>query len=116
MSNAIYENQNSFHYSKNVICKEEIMMVPVVIYTQKDFYLNDALNEKVEDYKSAGLIDFWHFQFIDKKFIEIKETKAPKVLTLEQLVGSFYILLIGCFVSFTVFMLEMSSKLMKKYL
>jgi hypothetical protein len=106
----LYENQNKTNIFKAVICKEPLMMIPVVIYTRKDFYLTDALNEKIENFKAAGLIDFWHFQFIDKNLAKVEESKIPKVLNIEKMIGSFYILLIGFATSFVVFFVELLIK------
>lgn len=82
-----------------------------MIYTVKDFYLYKALNERIELLKSAGLVDFWHFQDIEKRFGDEKEKMQPKVLKLSHFVGSFQILLIGWVISFVRFCVEIIKNL-----
>lgn len=89
------------------ICKEIFLTIPVVIYTKKNFYLLDALNEKIDILKASGLIDFWHFQDIDERLLNVKETRDPKVLTINHLSGCFQILFLGYFASFVVFAFEL---------
>lgn len=87
-------------------------MLPVVIYSTKRFYLLEALNEKIEIFKSAGLIDVWHYQDVDKDFIKVRIVEAPKVLSLHQLVGSFQLLGSGYAIALVAFIRE---KLMKRF-
>jgi hypothetical protein len=88
------------------ICKDVMLSIPEVIYTIKDFYLLDEFNYKIELMISAGLIDFWYFEFIDKKSSKIKFQKHPKSLKLQHFEGCFGILVCGSFVSFIVFVME----------
>jgi hypothetical protein len=106
LTNVIYNNRRKSNKAKIVVCKERISMIPVVIYTRKDFCLLNALNDKIETFKAAGLVDFWQSEFRDKNFINVKESREPKVLKLKQMIGSFYILLIGNFMSFFIFVIE----------
>lgn len=108
----LYFNQISSKESRFVICKEVFMTIPIVIYTLKDFYLLDSLNDKIEMLKSAGLIDKWHFNNIKKDFMKIDLLKQPKVLTIRQLLGCFRLLCFGCLIGFVVFASEC---LLKKY-
>lgn len=86
------------------ICPEVVMTLPIVIYTKKDFFLLEAINEKLAILNAAGLIRFWHFN--DNGFSTQKESKQPKFMTLEHLKGSFYILLLGVSTSSFVFVAE----------
>jgi len=103
----IRENQNKLNKIKTVICREKIITFSVVIYTIKDFFLLDVINEKIEDFKAAGLTERWQFQFFDKNSLKIEESNQPNVLTVEQMIGSIYILLIGCTVAFVIFLCEL---------
>lgn len=78
-----------------------------MIYTKKDFYLIDALNEKIEILKASGLIEFWQFQDVDQELLKGKESHEPKVLTVEHLIGCFEIWLTSCLTSFVVLIIEM---------
>lgn len=102
----LYLNQNFSESSRFKICKDVLFTSPVVIYTRKNFFLLDALNEKIELLKSAGLIHFWQLQDVDEKFLNVIESEYLEALTVEHLMGSFYILFMGCLASFTVFIYE----------
>lgn len=84
-----------------------MLTVPVVIYTRKNFYLIDALNDLIESIKAAGLFDFWTFEEVDNDFLKQKDTSVPKVLTTFHLIGCFHVLLTGCLVSLLIFLCEL---------
>lgn len=107
MSHILYFNQKSSRNSHVKVCKDIVMITPIVIYAQKDFYLVDAINDKIETFKAAGLIDFWRYQDLEKRIIIDDDKKYPKVLTLNQLMGSFEILLLGFVGSSFVFCFEL---------
>lgn len=104
----LYSNQVAAKEKRNTICNEVFANVPMVIYTRKHFFLLDELNMNIELLKAAGLIDFWYFQFIDKKFSKSPEKARPIVLTLVQFQGCFGIFLSGIAISLIVFMIETS--------
>lgn len=82
------------------------MAIPIVIYTRKNFYLLKAINEKIEIFKAAGLIDYWYSLSFAKDFSK-REAHPPKILTLRHLSGSFQVLAGGCLVSLMVLMCEL---------
>lgn len=94
------------------VSKEVFVMVPIVIYTQKDFFLLNAINEKLEMFLSAGLIDHWSFE--NNFHREADNIEIPNVLTLEHLSGAFYILALGCVLGLFVFVFEWVCFLLKK--
>lgn len=104
----LYRNQLNPIDMRYKICKDVFLTIPVVIYAKKNYFLIDALNEKIDILRATGLIDFWNFQDVDKGLLNIKESKNPKVLTVQHLIGCFHILVIGCVGSFFVFILELS--------
>lgn len=79
------------------------MMLPIVIYTKKDFFLVNEIDNEIEIFKSAGLIEFWDFKSNDHKVTG----SMLNPLTLDHLNGSFQILLIGSVVSLIVFVMEL---------
>lgn len=105
---ALYVNQQAPKDHRYNICKEKFVTLPLVIYSQKDFYLLDALNEKIDILKSSGLIEFWFFQELDIRFLEPTFSKQRKVLTMKHLIGCFQILFIGLALSSIVFGLELA--------
>lgn len=99
----LYTNQISSKSSRFVMCKEVFMTIPIVIYTSKDFYLLDSLSDKIELLKSTGLITKWHYDIIKKDFMKFDGSSQPKVLTLDNLLGCFKLLGLGCLASVLVF-------------
>lgn len=102
----LYFNQNVSEELRHKICKEVFSMMPVVIYTQKDFYLLDAINSKIHLLQAAGLNNFWRSQDINFEKLNEKPSKHPKVLTMNHLMGCFHILLFGNSLGFVALILE----------
>lgn len=103
---SLYANQIRPTNERFKICKEVFLNIPVVIYSLKDFYLLHEMNEEIENLKSSGLIEYWDFEYVDKKFLKIEEVKAPSNLKFEHLLGSFELLLCGLLLGFLVFCVE----------
>ena len=117
--NAIFEVYSELIYqfiNKNLtslqICREPYITIPTVIYTKKDFYFLQALNEKIEELKGTGLIEYWFSMQFVKEFG--RDDDSPKILTLNHLSGCFLILAGGCFISFIAFILELIIFKLKK--
>lgn len=101
-----YANQRRYNQTQYLICKEIFLMFPVVMYVRKDFYLTSAINRKIEILQAAGLIDYWHSQIIDVRFLKIPESKQPQGIKLKYLTGCFYIWIIYCGLAFLIFVGE----------
>lgn len=91
-----------------IICNERLMSISIVMYTQKNFYLMDALNDKISLFHSAGLINYWHPY--EKQKLKIDTNPQPKSLTFHQLLGAFQILIIGNCISGIVVIIEIIAK------
>jgi hypothetical protein len=80
-----YTNQINFKKTEdriiNLMCKEIFNSFPVVIYVRKNFYLTDEIDKKIEILQAAGLIDHWHSQIIDPRFLKIVESKFWRVVS-----------------------------------
>jgi hypothetical protein len=103
----LYSNQQKPPELQYLICPESFRMKSSVIYTRRDFYLLDEMNNVIENLKSGGLIEFYHRQFFNRR----SEQKVPKTverLTVKQFLGSFFILFSGLLVSFTMFLMEVA--------
>ena len=72
----LYDNQMSSVENRLKVCKELLMTYPAVIYTKKNFYLLESINEKLNLLNAAGLIEFWHFQVVDLNFLKVGEEKS----------------------------------------
>ena len=82
------------------------MTIPIVIYTNKNFYLLQAINEKIESFIAAGLVEYWHSLSYNEELLT-KQSNPPKVLTFHHLSGCFYIWIFGCSVSFSALVFEL---------
>lgn len=102
MSKALYQNKALPIDSRYLVCRKIFKMLPVVIYFKKHFFLIDAMNEKIETIKAAGLVEFWHFQSTDRKFFKLQIIARAESLTFDQLVESFQVLVFGCSVGLIV--------------
>lgn len=107
LTRILYVNQMRPLNKRFKICKEIFLTVPVVIYTRKNFYLLDEINSKISLLSSSGLNEYWLYQDVDKEFLNYREAKTRQSLTLENLSGSFHIVLIGSVISFVVFLTEL---------
>lgn len=110
--NGILEVYSDLLYQYNIknltnfqVCREHFLLIPIVIYTKKNFYLLQAINEKIEILRAAGLIDYWFLLSFSKEFGS-KKSESPKVLTFSHLSGSFEIWMYGCILSFVMLILE----------
>jgi hypothetical protein len=111
LTKTLFEDQVKDKAKRHTICKDVLLTLPKVIYTIKDFYLIDEFNDKIELLKSAGLIEFWYFQFIDKPSTKAKNKKYPQRLKLQHFEGCFGILCCGSFASFVAFVVESLTKM-----
>lgn len=104
----LYENLKLPKESQQKICKETFMTIPLVIYTKKDFYLLDAINEQIAEFQAVGLISLWQYEDFDKRYFNTKQAKQPKVLSTNQLMGSFQVLTFGHLIAIVVFTFELA--------
>lgn len=89
------------------VCNEIILTVPVVFYIQKNSYLTEVINEKLDDLKSAGLIDYWISKYLDPKYLKVKKLeRGPTKLSLKELLGAFQLFAFGTTVATATFAIE----------
>lgn len=105
-----YRNQIKTSTGKALILREPFLTLPCVIYTPKNFYLLDTLNEELENMKSCGLMILWHWRDMNKHFVKEVVSKQPKVIRVQHLLGCFQILIWGLFLSSLIFALEIFSR------
>lgn len=105
---SLFENMHRSEASQQIICRETVMTIPLIIYTRKDFFLLKSINQKIEIFKAAGLIAHWQFQDVNKAMVRKGKSnfKEPKTLTVNDFVGSFRILFVGCCASFAGLVVE----------
>lgn len=102
-----YLNQNiNDPIHRFTTCKEILLSVPVVIFTKKDFFLLNVLNEKIERFQTSGLIEYWHKKCFNGELLRSKPSLIPQVITIYKLLGCFQIWLGGLIVAVFVFIVE----------
>lgn len=82
----------------------EFLTIPVVIWTIKNFYLKHEINDKLEAFKSSGLISYWYHKSLNLKLEN--EQDSPQSLAFRHLSGCFQILLGGYAISAFIFFTE----------
>lgn len=90
------------------------MMFPVVMYVPKDFFLTAPINDKILLLQAAGLIEYWHTQIIDKRFLKEPVSKQPRGIKIEYLAGCFYLWAICLSGSILAFICELFSGKLRK--
>lgn len=96
------------------VCKDVVATTPIVVYTTKDFYLVQSLNEKIDFLKSAGLIEFWRSQYFDNDQGKADFSRQPRVLNFVRLKGIFNIWMAGNAVSLIALVVEILFKKISK--
>lgn len=105
-----YHNQVADSSNRLNFCKETLLTVPVVIYTRKNFFLIDAMNEQFENFKAAGLLTKWFKEDIYHDVTDEIVADVPKVFSLHDLLGCFQVWVFGMTASFVIFVVEMFYK------
>lgn len=108
LSSILYLNQNSS--MKSVILPEYFMTVATVIYTPKNFFLLDTINDEIASFKSNGLIKYWHHKLLSNAYAKADPSNEPKVIKVEHLLGCFKVWLWGLSLSSLIFLGEFASK------
>lgn len=104
------------HNQKNFtlrILPEILFSLPLAMYFPKNHYLAEIIDKKVKLLHSAGLLDFWTSSYLKQLNKDIS-SPGPSMLTIEQLAGSFYILLGGLTLGTFVFIVELSVHVFKE--
>lgn len=85
------------------------------MYFSKNFYLREAINYKLNELQTAGILEFWIKNYADMRFYKMKgEQIGPKKMEIEQLFGAFNLLFIGLGVGIIVFIVELTGLSLKK--
>lgn len=103
----VYVNQQNTSAPRSIICKEKFLTLASVVFTPKGYFLLDALNEKITNLKSAGLVEHWHSKAFDKDILKMKESKQPKVIKMQHLLGCFRTWMFGLLFSIFAFIVEL---------
>lgn len=103
----LIENQRNTFNFKHKMCKDYFATISVVLYFSKNHFLVPAVDSVISSLESGGLIEHWHFNYINKRFLNIKdEAKCAQKMTVEHLKGCFEIWACGCLLAFVSFLGE----------
>lgn len=102
----IYHNSLRHKSQRLVICKEIVSAAPIVLYTRKNYFLLEAINDQVENLKSSGLINYWRKKFLNKNFMIKRRATGPRILTVLNILGALEIWLLGCVIGSLAFVFE----------
>ncbi|KAL7030658.1 hypothetical protein ACKWTF_006742 [Chironomus riparius] len=106
----ILPNQENYKNFIFRVLKEYLFDVQIVYYYPKNFHLVDVLDEKLELLKSAGIVSMWMDHYVDKKYVNIKTpSTGPRIINVNQLLGSFEVWMIGMIISIVLFVIEVVS-------
>jgi hypothetical protein len=117
MTDVIYRNQK-YHKSFTLkVCKEQLFTVNIVMYFPKNFYLREAIDQKLSELSTAGLLQYHIQKSAEMKFFRMtNEQKGPKKLNIHHLVGVLNIWMMGCALSVVTFFLEIVSSNIRRTL
>lgn len=115
LNEIIIINQNKKYNFTFKFCKERVTFVPIVMYFRKNFFIIPAINDVVGNLVSAGLIEHWHYNYIDDRLlVQKEETSGPQVMTLDHLIGCFQLLACGCLIACFCFLAEVFCNYLQK--
>lgn len=103
----IYANKLRPKDIRLTICEDVVLSMPVVIYARKNLFLLHAINEKIEILKAAGLVEYWYYQDVDKRYLNAGDLTQAQVLTIGRLLGCFHLLMVGLAASTVCFIAEL---------
>lgn len=97
--------QKTYNFTLNYLPNEVFATLSVVLYYQKKFVFAPAIDTVIQNLQSAGLIEYWHYNYFKRRKASRESTKREK-LKFEHLEGSFQILIGGYLVGIATFLFE----------
>lgn len=93
-----------------LISREIFLRMSTVIYLTKSHYLIGTLNDAIDIFKSAGLVNYWDSKVFDSYNLVVKERQMPKVINMQHLIGCFQTWMCGMALGALVFVAEIIGK------
>jgi len=108
--NKFYRKRMKFN-----VLDEVVLSLPCVFYLQKDSYLTEVFNEKIDNMRSAGLVDYWISKYLEMKYLGTRKKKpVPRKLNFQELYGAFQVWMFGVVCSALTFAAEAIHQTMNK--
>lgn len=101
-----YFTQSSSKLKYFKIIEHPRTVIPSIFHFSKQFLFANEIDEKIGIFQSAGLIKFWTDLEIHH-FHKVNEIVAPTKLTFKHVQVLFDFLIVGLFISFIAFSLEL---------
>lgn len=105
--------QQTYNFTLNYLPNEVFATLSVVLYYQKKFLFASAIDDVIQKLQSAGLIEYWHYNYFKRKKAVREQAKREKI-KFEHLAGSFQILFGGYLLGIVVFLVEILVKVLFK--
>lgn len=107
--------QQTYNFTLNYLQNEVFATLSVVLYYQKNFILASAIDDVIQKLQSAGIIEYWHYNYFKRKKT-VRESAKREKIKFEHLEGSFQILFGGYLVAVVAFLVEIALKtLLQKF-
>lgn len=115
LDEVLYLNKLNFKNFTYRVLPEYLFNFNNVIYLQKNSPYLQAFNDKLSWLKSGGIIDYLISEYLNMLYLNEKRVSSgPRKLNINNLSGGFQAWLIGCGISFFVFIIERISQVMSK--
>lgn len=116
MTNVIHANMLNKNVFAHKVCNEYVVTKSIVMYFPKDFYLIDAINKKLSQFISSGIIKLLIDKYIDMRYWKVKKTQSgPRPLKFQHLRGGFTLWGFLCFLSSIVLLLEICNNFLQNF-
>lgn len=100
-------NKNNRRNQTLKVLETPLLVSPIVIYLRKNSYLTEALNEKLNLLNSNGIIGYWINNYLESKYLNVKEeAQGPQAMKISVLSGVYIALAIGLTMSCFAFLVE----------
>lgn len=111
----VYRNKMNYKNFTFNVCNEVIQTIPTVFYLRKNSYLTEIFNEKIDNLKSAGLIEYFVKKYLDPKYLRVKRVEqGPRALNMRELLIAFRLFAYGIISALVVFLIEIAVKIKSK--
>lgn len=110
LSSVIYLRQTNSSSPRSLISSEVFLRMSTVIYLTKSHFLIGTLNDEIDIFKSAGLVNYWDSKVFDDNNLVVKERPMPKVINMQHLLGCFQTWMCGMALGALVFIAEIARK------
>lgn len=91
----IWSNHLWYHKFMHKTCREKLRSENLVLYFQKNFYLKQKVNEKMNIFIQSGLINYWIKKHMTIRKFQSRD-QGPQALSTDHLAGVFNIYLMLC--------------------